>query len=186
VAVAAPAVALLAAVVGTSTALAASSGSGSGSSTHAAAQQAHFPVDTKLLAVVAAVFVLVVLDWLVIRRKRRLHGRPRRRIPRVLLYLLAPIYRYDKNRDAWILRAVGTRYGPVLRPTRHRRRGRFADADIGNSTITPTVADTRTPNGAPDPFRPKVFAEKRHRRGVRSATRQDGDPPPLTVRRPPD
>ena len=42
--------------------------------------------------------------------------RRRRRVPGVVLFSLRPLFRYSYHRDAWILRAVGERYGPVLRP----------------------------------------------------------------------
>jgi hypothetical protein len=46
--------------------------------------------------------------------------RPRRHVPGALLILLAPIYRRDHWRDAWVLRIVGNRLGPVLRPRGYR------------------------------------------------------------------
>jgi hypothetical protein len=67
--------------------------------------------------VVAAALAFLALDWLALRRSRRVMPRPRREVSPTTLFLLAPIYRYDVDRDAWIVRAIGERYGPVLRPT---------------------------------------------------------------------
>ena len=47
--------------------------------------------------------------------------RPRRDVSPLLLALLRPFFRYSYTRDAWVLRVVGERYGPVL--TRRNRRG---------------------------------------------------------------
>jgi hypothetical protein len=44
------------------------------------------------------------------------HPRPRHQVPRWLLFLLRPAFRYSESRDAWILRRVGTEHGPVLCP----------------------------------------------------------------------
>ncbi|MEA2189914.1 MAG: hypothetical protein QOI73_35 [Solirubrobacteraceae bacterium] len=41
--------------------------------------------------------------------------RPRRYVAPKLLWLLQPLMRQSPSRDAWILRVVGERYGPVLR-----------------------------------------------------------------------
>lgn len=41
--------------------------------------------------------------------------RPRHRVPRPLLGLLWPLFRYSATRDAYVLRGVGNRRGPVLR-----------------------------------------------------------------------
>lgn len=48
-------------------------------------------------------------------------SRPRHSLPLPLLLLMRPLFRYSAHRDAYVLRVVGNRYGPVLR--RHRRRG---------------------------------------------------------------
>lgn len=42
--------------------------------------------------------------------------RPRREVSPVTLGLLRPVLRYSATRDAYVLRAVGSRWGPVLRP----------------------------------------------------------------------
>jgi hypothetical protein len=41
--------------------------------------------------------------------------RPRHSVPGWLLVLLRPLFRYSVTRDAYVLRAVGNRRGPVLR-----------------------------------------------------------------------
>ena len=41
--------------------------------------------------------------------------------------LLRPVLRYSYSCDAYILRGVGRRLGPVLRPERRRRLGRPSD-----------------------------------------------------------
>lgn len=41
--------------------------------------------------------------------------RPRHYVPRWLVVLLAPLFRYSVSRDAYILRGVGQRRGPVLK-----------------------------------------------------------------------
>lgn len=48
--------------------------------------------------------------------------RPRRYISRHLLMLLTPVMRYSSSRDAYVLRGVGGRMGPVVRPDRRRSR----------------------------------------------------------------
>ena len=45
------------------------------------------------------------------------HGmRPRHHVPAWLVRLLWPVFRYSTSRDAYVLRAVGQRRGPVLKP----------------------------------------------------------------------
>jgi hypothetical protein len=44
--------------------------------------------------------------------------RPRREVPQILLRLLRPVFRYSTTRDAYVLRGIGNRRGPVLRPRR--------------------------------------------------------------------
>jgi hypothetical protein len=41
--------------------------------------------------------------------------------------LLSPLLRYSYSRDAYILRGVGRRVGPVLRPERRRHLGDPSD-----------------------------------------------------------
>jgi hypothetical protein len=40
--------------------------------------------------------------------------RPRREVSAVTLRWLQPLFRYSYTRDAWVLRVVGNRLGPVL------------------------------------------------------------------------
>ena len=50
--------------------------------------------------------------------------RRRRDVSRVFFFALRPVFRYSDPREAWILRFVGERYGPVLRePDARARRG---------------------------------------------------------------
>jgi hypothetical protein len=51
--------------------------------------------------------------------------RPRRYVARHWLFILRPMLRYSATRDAFVLRAVGSSVGPVLRPDRRRRRQQF-------------------------------------------------------------
>jgi hypothetical protein len=46
--------------------------------------------------------------------------RPRRYVSPAMLGVLRPLFRYSPMRDAYVLRAVGHRHGPVLRPDHHR------------------------------------------------------------------
>jgi hypothetical protein len=41
--------------------------------------------------------------------------RKRTQVSRLTLFLLWPLFRYSFHRDAYVLRAVGERFGPVLR-----------------------------------------------------------------------
>jgi O-antigen/teichoic acid export membrane protein len=49
---------------------------------------------------------------------RRRVPRPRHRASPWVLFALRPLIRYSSIRDAWILRGIGERYGPVLRAPR--------------------------------------------------------------------
>jgi hypothetical protein len=42
--------------------------------------------------------------------------RPRHDLPTPLFVVLRPLFRYSYSRDAYVLRAVGNRLGPVVRP----------------------------------------------------------------------
>jgi hypothetical protein len=53
--------------------------------------------------------------------------RPRRYVAKRWLVLLAPLFAYNYSRDAYVLRIVGRRIGPVLRPDRRVRRQRPTD-----------------------------------------------------------
>jgi hypothetical protein len=57
--------------------------------------------------------------------------RPRRYVARHWLFILRPMLRYSATRDAFVLRAVGSSVGPVLRPDRRsrRRQRQFEGAD---------------------------------------------------------
>jgi hypothetical protein len=48
--------------------------------------------------------------------------RTRRYVQPRLLVLLAPLFRYSLTRDAYVLRLVGRRSGPVLRANRRSTR----------------------------------------------------------------
>jgi hypothetical protein len=52
--------------------------------------------------------------------------RPRRYLPPLVVLLLRPFFRYSDWRDAWILRIVGERYGPVVRSATTRDGEPFA------------------------------------------------------------
>ena len=54
-------------------------------------------------------------------------ARPRRYVPRALLLAARPLFRHSASRDAYVLRLVGSRYGPVMRPERRDRRTRSPD-----------------------------------------------------------
>jgi hypothetical protein len=48
--------------------------------------------------------------------------RPRRYVARHWLVLLSPLFTYNFNRDAYVLRGVGRRVGPVLLEDRRTQR----------------------------------------------------------------
>jgi hypothetical protein len=48
----------------------------------------------------------------------RTSPRPRRELHPALLRLLLPLLRYSTTRDAYVLRGIGNRRGPVLRRRR--------------------------------------------------------------------
>jgi hypothetical protein len=48
--------------------------------------------------------------------------RPRRYVPRRWIAVGRPILRYSSPRDAYVLRVVGRKWGPVLRTDRRRPR----------------------------------------------------------------
>jgi hypothetical protein len=78
-----------------------------------------------VLALIGAVIAVALLSWAVIRSSRRRAPRRRHEIPPALVRLLAPLFRYDQRRYAWVLRGIGWRFGPVLRrrpPARLRGR----------------------------------------------------------------
>jgi hypothetical protein len=55
--------------------------------------------------------------------------RPRRYVARHWLLILGPVLRHSPSRDAYVLRVVGNRGGPVLRLDRRRRSGPFDGID---------------------------------------------------------
>jgi hypothetical protein len=54
-------------------------------------------------------------------------ARPRRYVHRFWLLALRPLLRFSVTRDAFVLRGIGNRLGPVLRPDRRARRRRRFD-----------------------------------------------------------
>jgi hypothetical protein len=48
--------------------------------------------------------------------------RPRRYVAKHWLLLLRPLFGYNFTRDAYVMRGIGLRFGPVLRPDRRVRR----------------------------------------------------------------
>ncbi|MBA3806769.1 MAG: hypothetical protein H0X28_00025 [Solirubrobacterales bacterium] len=54
----------------------------------------------------------------------RIVRRPRRYVAPQWLRLLGPVLRYSGSRDAYVLRAVGKRMGPVLRQDRRQMQRR--------------------------------------------------------------
>jgi len=52
----------------------------------------------------------------------RFAPRPRHYVSPAMLTALWPVLRYSETREAFLLRAVGGRVGPVLRPDRRARR----------------------------------------------------------------
>jgi hypothetical protein len=62
----------------------------------------------------------------------RIGKRPRKYVGRVRLALLLPLFRYSTTRDAYVLRIIGGRKGPVLLLNRRvvvGRRHRFEGVD---------------------------------------------------------
>jgi hypothetical protein len=51
--------------------------------------------------------------------------RSRHYISPFTLMLLRPLFRYSTTRDACVLRLVGNRFGPVLRPNLRQGRGAY-------------------------------------------------------------
>lgn len=43
--------------------------------------------------------------------------RPRRYVHPAVLAVLRIVFRYSETRDAYVLRLIGNRYGPVLKPS---------------------------------------------------------------------
>jgi hypothetical protein len=51
----------------------------------------------------------------------RTTARPRRHVNRTVLRGLTPVVRYSAGRQAYVLRGVGGRFGPVLVPKQQER-----------------------------------------------------------------
>jgi len=77
-----------------------------------------------VLALIVALIAVALLTLAVIRSSRRRVPRGRREISPALERLLGPLFRYDPQRYALVLRGIGRRFGPVLhrRPPDHVRR----------------------------------------------------------------
>jgi hypothetical protein len=63
-----------------------------------------------------------------IEQHMRVHRR-RRYLPRSAFVLLLPAFRYSPTRDAYVLRVVGNKLGPVLREERRARALAFSGPD---------------------------------------------------------
>ncbi len=61
-------------------------------------------------------------------KSRRLVPRPRREVSSELLMVLRLLFRYSALRNAWILRGIGERYGPVLCPAERQTTTKVAPA----------------------------------------------------------
>jgi hypothetical protein len=77
-----------------------------------------------VLALIGALIAVALLTLAVIRSSRRRVPRGRREISPGLERLLGPLFRYDPQRYALVLRGIGRRFGPVFhrRPPDHVRR----------------------------------------------------------------
>jgi len=67
--------------------------------------------------------------------------RPRKYVARYWLALLRPVFSYNYARNAYLLRFVGRRWGPVLRVDRrtHRERDRRPWADRPGPQLSPRL-----------------------------------------------
>ena len=54
--------------------------------------------------------------------------RPRRYVARHWLALARPVFRFSEPRDAYVLRVIGRKWGPVLRMNRRERSRAFESA----------------------------------------------------------
>ena len=59
----------------------------------------------------------------------RHQARPRHYLPPAVLAVLRSLFRYSEGRDAYVLRLVGHRAGPVLKIDRRRRQRAIAGPD---------------------------------------------------------
>ena len=92
-------------------------------------------VESALVLIVPLVLTVVLVGLALYSRNEssssrnrvfRATPRPRRYVSPRALKLLSPLFAYNHNRDAYILRGVGKRFGPVLRSSEVRTRtGRF-------------------------------------------------------------
>jgi hypothetical protein len=92
-------------------------------------------VESALVLIVPLVLTVVLVGFALYSRNESSSSRnrvtratPRRRryVSQRTLSLLRPLFAYNHNRDAYILRGVGKRFGPVLRSSEVRARsGRF-------------------------------------------------------------
>jgi hypothetical protein len=86
-----------------------------------------------VLALIGALIAVALLTRAVIRSSRRRVPRGRHEISPALERLLSPLFRYDPQRYALVLRGIGRRFGPVLHrrpPVGARRRpGRIMRSD---------------------------------------------------------
>jgi len=64
----------------------------------------------------------------------RLTHRPRRYVAAHWLVLLTPLFRFSYGRDAYVLRLIGDRHGPVLRRNRRAARRRSGAASGGRAS----------------------------------------------------
>jgi len=62
--------------------------------------------------------------------------RPRHYVSKHWLVLLWPAFRRNDRRDAYVLRVVGRRVGPVLRPNRRARRESPAVEGVDRRRLT--------------------------------------------------
>jgi hypothetical protein len=60
--------------------------------------------------------------------------RPRRYVTPRLIAIGRPVLRYSQPRDAYVLRLVGRKWGPVLRSDRRRPRRLGEAAELRSST----------------------------------------------------
>jgi hypothetical protein len=133
-----------------------------------------------VIAVVALALAFLSLDWLAMRRSHRVAPRRRREVPPALLVALRPIFRYDAERDAWILRVRGERYGPVLAASGYHAKHPDEDDEPAPAPKTPDPFEPRPPN-RPRARRTEPTDRADRTRGADDA-RQEREPPPLPIR----
>jgi hypothetical protein len=146
------------------------------------------------IALIAPAVLVFIFDRLPSRRTRGRPRRPRREVPPRVLFALRRIYRYDWQRDAWVLRRVGARVGPVLRPMGYRSAEPQQDDDQhpapdlagagrhDRASDSPDTRDTPDSAGTPDPFKSTPASRPRPRRADRGAVGEEPEPPPLAIR----